>query len=226
MTDSRWYSALNAIMHFRADVESTDASKTARKAEELCVAAIALVALQEVEQRQFWIQPVSDKEQSPDVRTITFYDKGDGSAPDGVMQDVEVVSYEFVSGESVPGFLLRTKFAKGKAYDEQTTILLHIKEATKYPGAKEWEEVLGGSHHRSPVMLLGRAHPIEPVYTLIQVYPGYKKILEFNLPDLLKKQGYSGVLNLRRGSKKKNVRYDSEKHCPLEIMGIKCKGLN
>ena len=225
MTDPRWYSALNAIMHFRVDVDPADTSKTARKAAELCIAATALVALQEVEQRQYWIQPVSDKEESPDVRTITFNDKGEDRAPDGVMQDVEVVSYEHASGESVPDFLLRTKFGKGKAYDEHTTILLHVKEAAKCPGAKEWAEALKDSPHHSPVMLLGRADATEPVYTLIQVHPGYKEILEFNLPELMKKQDYSGVLNLSRGSKKKNVRYESDKHCPLESMGITCKGL-
>ena len=212
-------------MHFRADIDPKDTSKPARKAAELCIAATALVAFQEVEKKQYWIQPVSDKEETPDVRTITFIDKGDDRSPDGVIQDVEVVSYEHSTGESIPDFLLRTKFAIGKAYDEHTTILIHVKEAAKCPGAKEWMDALKDSPNHSPVIILGRANATEPVYTLIKVHPNYKKILEFNLPELLKKQGYSGVLNLSRGSKKKNVQYESDKHCPLENMGITCKGL-
>lgn len=225
MTDSRWYALSNAILHYRSDISLGDTSKIARKTEELCAVATAIVGIQEVEKRQYWIQPVSDAEGSPDARTMTCYEQEEDRAPDCTMQDVEMVTYEHSSGESLVDFLLRTKLSQGKSYDEKTTILVYAKEAVKCPPAKEWDKALKNLLHRSPVMILGRAHATDPIYILIQVYPSYKKIIEFNLPETMLKQGYAGVLNISRGSKKKNMKYESEKHCPFESLGVKCKSL-
>jgi len=110
MTDPQWYSALNVIMHFRADlVPPFIQTKQTRKAEELNAAAIALVGIQQVQQRQYWIQPVSDKENSPDVRTLTCFDTPDDKAPDCAYQDVEVVSYEHSPNETLIEFLLHSR---------------------------------------------------------------------------------------------------------------------
>lgn len=225
MTDKRWYSAFNVIIHFHNDFKKDDTSKFYRKAKELYVSATALVGFQEVENKQYWIQAVSDAEGSPDTRTITCHNTDDDTAPNYTMKDVEVVTYEHSTGESLIDFLLRTKFSKGKSYDNKTTILLYVKEASSFPSAQQWFQSLNGLPHLSPVIILGRYHKTEPIYTLIQVYPQYKEILEYNLPELLSKQEYRGVLNLSRGTKKKEVYYEGEEHCPFESLGFQCKGL-
>ncbi|HEV7702200.1 MAG TPA: hypothetical protein VGO63_02025 [Candidatus Paceibacterota bacterium] len=224
MKDARWYSALNVVAHVQTDIE---AGKVPKKVEEMWAASVMLTGMQEIQGRQYWLQPVSDSEGSPDIRTITRIDRMDDRAPDYVFQDLEIVSYTASSasaGESLPAFLLRTKLAPQKAYDELTTILIWTKVAPPSSTATEWRAALAGINTHVPnVMLLGHAHPTEPLYSLVQVYPDpLPMIAGFNLPNLLKKQGYTGVITLMRGTKKKEVRREGEDHCPFEKLGVKC----
>jgi hypothetical protein len=224
MGDGRWYSAGNAVLHFREDIVPGDTSKLARKAEELCITGAMLVGMQEVEQKQYWLKAVPDEEYSPDVRSITLIEREGGRAPDGQFQDVEVVTYTHSSKESLIEFLLRTKLSENKAYDEQTVILLYVKEAVMCPPPREWIVGLNGCKHRCPVLLLGHAHATEPIFTLKQVYPVYKEIITFNLPKTIAKQGYTtGTINLTWNPNKKEVRRENDVHCPFESLGIVCK---
>ena len=223
MQDKRWYSALNVVAHYYADFEPGLAVKLPKKADEMWATAVMLVGIQEIEKRQYWMQPVSDTEGSPDVRTITSIERDDDRARDYVSQDVEVVTYtRDSSGESLSDFLLRTKLSPEDAYDELTTILVWAKGAVHSPSASEWRTALKDVKQKTPVVLLGRAHPNEPMYSLIQVHPVPKQILQFNLPDTLKAQRYTGVLNLNQGGKNRTERREGEDHCPFESLGVEC----
>lgn len=222
MQDKRWYSALNVIAHFYNDFEAVS-TKPPKKAEEMWAVAVMLAGLQEVEHRPYWMQPVSDREGSPDVRTIARIERNDDRARDYVYQDVEVVTYTTASsGESLPNFLLRTKLSPGKAYDDLTTILIWAKGAVYSPPAAQWAATLKDMKSQVPVALVGRAHVTEPIYSLAQVHPNPHQVIQFNLPETLKKQGYTGVINLARGTKNVMARREGEEHCPFESLGVKC----
>jgi len=227
MRDRRWYSALNVIAHFHGDLKpQVIDGRVLKKAEEMWAAAVMLVGMQEVEGRQYWMQPVSDAEGSPDVRTIRRMERTDGKAPHYTYQDVEVVTYTSASvGENLPEFLLRTKLSPLKAYDALTTILVYAKQAVQSPPRAEWDAVLTSVSNIAPVMLIGRSHETEPIYTLMQVHPDRHPIIEFNLVELLEKQKYTGVIQLSRGVKDSTETREGEDHCPFESLGIKCKDL-
>lgn len=226
MTDPRWYSAMNVVSHVQTD---TTPGAVPKKVEELWAVSIMLAAVQEIEQKQYWLQPVSDKEGSPDVRTL-FVDKvysGDRSN-DYSMQDVEVVTYSAASaarGETLPEFVLRTKLSKDKAYDDVTTILVWVQVAPPPSDAKEWMAVLARAKTKVPsVFVLGQSHPVDPTYHLMQVYPRpFPIAVDYDASDLLVNQGYAGVLDLARGTKKKSRISPAEEHCPFESLGIVCK---
>lgn len=223
MQDKRWYSALDVIAHYYADFDPVLGVKPSKKADEMWAVAVMLVGIQEVEKRQYWMQPVSDTEGSPDVRTITRIERDDDRARDYVYQDVEVVTYtEASSDENLTDFLLRTKLSPDDAYDELTTILVWAKGAAHSPSASEWQTALKDVKQKTPVVLVGRAHPSEPIHSLIQVHPAPRRILEFSLPDALKAQRYTGVLNLKRGGKNRSIRREGEDHCPFESLAVKC----
>src|SRR5665213_3151077 len=211
MKDPRWFSALNVIAHFHEDFGTSP--NPPKKAEEMWATAIMLTGIQEVEGRQYWMQPVSDAEGSPDVRTIMRTERNDGKAPHYIYQDVEVVTYTAASSaESLPQFLLRTKLSPLKAYDELTQILIWAKVAVQSPPKAEWDAVLKDVKNLAPVMLIGLVHETEPTYSLMQVHPNRHKIIDFNVLEVLKKQKYTGVINLVRGSKDVTTSRPGEDH--------------
>jgi hypothetical protein len=225
LRDPRWYSALNVVAHANAD---TEPGKVPKKVEEMWAAAVMLVGMQEIQGRQYWLQPVSDSEGAPDVRTITKLERNDGRADDYTFQDLEVVSYTDASrGEPLPTFLLRTKLAPDKAYDHLTTVLIWAKAAPPSSTVSEWKAAMSGVKTQVPqVMLLGRSHPTEPIYSLVEVYPNPRPLIaEYHLVDVLKRQGYTGVINLVRGVQKKEVRREGEEHCPFEKLGVVCTSI-
>jgi hypothetical protein len=228
MKDPRWYSALNVVAHAHSDflTQTGVIIPPPKKVEEMWAVAVMLVGIQESEKKQYWMQPVADSEGTPDVRTITRIERTDDRAPDYTYQDVEVVTYTVASStETLPEFLLRTKLAPDKAYDDLTTILIWAKDAVKCPPNAEWLAILKSVRQRTPVMLLGKMHSTDPIYSLVQVHPVCKPIMNFNLPETLLKQKYTGVMNLARGTKNKNMRREGEEHCPFESFGINCANL-
>lgn len=226
MYNPRWYSAVSVLSHFHSDIgyPLPDNSKTTRKAEELYVAAIVSTGMQELTKQKSWIQPVSDAEQSPDVRALIKFANTDDKADDYAQIDLEIVNYEHSQSESLIQFLLRTKFSDTKSYDEKTTIILRVKEKIRLPSEEEWVNSLKNSKCKSPVILLGRTDPIKPEYTIIQVYPKYQELTNFNLLDIVQSTTNNvGTINLKRGTKKKETLPRDELHCPFENLGIKCR---
>ncbi len=225
MHNPRWYSTVNVLSHFHGDIgyPLPNNSKIIRKAEELYIASIVSRGMEELTKQKSWIQPVSDEEQSPDVRAIVQLETTGDKANNYALVDLEIVNYEYSPNETLIQFLLRTKFSGAKAYDEKTTIILRVKEKTRLPSEEEWVNSLKDSKCKSPVIILGRTDPIKPEYTITQVYPEYKELIDINLLDLVKNTTNNvGTINLKRGTKKLETLSKDELHCPFENLGIKC----
>lgn len=221
MTDRIWFPALNVAAHFEADFVDI---KVPKKVEEMMSVAIAIAAIQEIQNKQYWIQGVSDQEQSPDVRTMCCDQPKDGKAPMCYQQDVEVVSYtEYSTSQALVDFVATTKFAKDTAYDDLTTILVYVKTKTRLPSAKKWSSVLSKTGKNNPVFVLGRINPQKPEYRLAIVHPIVEGAVDYNAPELLRKQGYTSVMKWSRGTRIAETYDPNEKHCPFEKFGISCK---
>lgn len=226
MHNPRWYSTVNVLSHFHSDIgyPLPDNSKNTRKAEELYIASIVAKGMEDLTKQKSWIQPVSDQEQSPDVRVIVETETPEGKATNYAQIDLEVVNYEHASSETLIKFLLRTKFSGTKSYDEKTTIILRVKEKTALPSEEEWATALKNSRCKSPVIILGRTNPIKPEYTITQVYPEYNELTNINLLGIAKNTiDNIGTMNLKRGTKKSETLNRDELHCPFENLGIKCR---
>lgn len=225
MNNPRWYSTVNVLSHFHSDIgyPLPDNSKSIRKAEELYIASIVSRGMEELTKQKSWIQPVSDKEESPDVRAIVQINNDGDKADDYLLIDLEIVNYEHSQNEDLIQFLIRTKFSGKKGYDDKTTIILRVKEKTLLPSKNKWVSSLKGTKCKSPVIILGRTDPVKPDYTITQVYPEYKELININLLDIIKNTTNNvGTINLKRGSKKLETLSRDETHCPFENLGIKC----
>ncbi|MBU2158799.1 hypothetical protein KJ848_01300, partial [Patescibacteria group bacterium] len=124
--------------------------------------------------------------------------------------------------ESLPEFLLRTKLSPKKSYDALTTILIWAKNSAYCPDKAEWDSVLAGVTSPVTVVLVGQSKKNQPVYSLIQVHPDRKNVIEFDLSKTLLRQGYTGVVNLSLGTKDVTISHPGEEHCPFESFGADC----
>jgi hypothetical protein len=225
LKDPIWYAPHSVIYHYGQHLDplppENKFTKEFKKADELLVAAHALLGIQ-IAEGDHWMQPVADSEGSPDVRTGHFLPPDGQHAPHWEYQDVEVVSFLPQPNEDLGKFLSRTKLSKAKAYDEKTIILFHIQTGTQI---NSWEEIATALQNTSavcPVIGLGRTHPERKDYVLFQLHPQLKVIANYNLNEILKAQSPRSVLNLRRGSKPSNTKRPNEEHCPFESMGFAC----
>jgi hypothetical protein len=225
LEDPIWYTPHSVIYHYAAHLDSLPIKqkegKVFRKADELVVAAHALLGIQ-IKEGDHWMQLVSDSESSPDVRTGHFLPSDGIHAPHWEYQDIEVVSFVPTPGEDVGAFLTRTKLSKAKAYDDKTIVLLHVQTGTQI---KSWEDIataLKATGAVCPVIGLGRTDPVRKDYVLFQLHPRIAALAKYNLDDILKTQSRRSVLNLRRGSKPSNESRPNEEHCPFESLGFQC----
>jgi len=224
MVDPYWYPALNVAAHFNADFAEIPAPK---KAKEMMAVAIAMAGMQAMHSHPYWIQGVSDTEGSPDVRTMCNEKRDDGQSPWGLQQDVEVVTYtQHSATQTLAEFVAGTKLAVESPYDALTTILVDVQAATKLPLPDEWAAVLAATGRKNPVLVLGKIHPTQPIYRLAVVHPVVEGAIDYNPFDLLRGQGYTKVLKIKRGLKVEEIYDPNEKHCPFEKFGVRCKLLS
>lgn len=221
MEDKIWYPALNVAAHFEADFQNVPVPK---KAEEMMTVAVAIAGIQELQQKQYWIQGVLDNEQSPDVRTICNEKRNDNKAPWCYQQDVEVVSYtKYSANMNLAEFVAKTKLSSNKAYDNLTTILVNVQAEVPLPSAYNWSSVLTSTGRHNPVLVLGKINLQKPHYRLAIVHPIVEGAIDYDPLVLLKKQGDTGVIKWSRGTKKRHTKDTDEKHCPFEKFGVKCQ---
>jgi hypothetical protein len=220
MVDKTWYPPINVAAHFETDIANV---RPPKKAQEMMAVAIAMAGMQELHQRQYWIQGVLDSEQSPDVRTM-YCDPPEGdNAPQCYQQDVEVVTYtSHSSGTPLDLFVADTKLSKESAYDELTTILVNIETGVHIPSPAEWSSLLTSTGKRNPVLVLGRISK-NNIHRLAFVHPVFEGGIDYHAPTLLKKHGSPKVVTWSFGTKAKEVVGNDEKHCPFENFGVECK---
>lgn len=224
MIDPYWYPALNVAAHFETDLANIPAPK---KAKEMMAVAIAMAGMQALRGYPYWIQGVSDTEGSPDVRTMCNDKIGRSKSPWGLQQDVEVVTYtEHSATQTLAEFVANTKLAVEKPYDDLTTILVDVQVAARLSSANEWSTVLTATRRRNPVLVLGKISTTQPIYRLAVVHPIVEGAIDYNPYDLLKRQGYTKVLKVIKGTKAQETYDGSEKHCPFEKLGVQCRLLS
>ncbi len=226
MTDNLWFPPLNVIHHFRElerQGKLVPGSKIYRKAAEGYIVAISLMGVMKILGREFWMQLVSDDEGSPDVRT-GCYDKKIRDN-DFSVQDVEVVTFdEHASEDNLIDFLMNTKLARKKSYDDQTTILCHVHRPTWVPPYAELQASLANKHltTKAPVIVIGRSDPTKEIYKMAQIYPAVDLVTSFDLIEECHKHPKRHILRLRRSGKPtiEVVSNPKEKHYPFEKLGV------
>jgi len=221
MVDKIWYPVSNVISHFETDFADISAPK---KAQEMKAVAVAMVGMQELQRKQYWIQGVSDSEQSPDVRTMCCDPVEGDKAPWCHQQDVEVVTYtKHSTKKTLIEFVVSTKLSENSSYDELTTVLVNVETEVKFPSQKEWSQALTATGKNNPVLVLGRVKRDIPEFRLAFVHPVFEGFADYNLLTLLSKQGHSKVMEWSLGTRAKETVDDSKKHCPFEQFGVKCR---
>lgn len=224
LEDPIWYPPLNVAHYFMmlegCTNEDDKKQKPFRKAEEMFAVSLMLLGIEKAQNRKYWLQAVGDDAQSPDVRTGTFTPPTTSAAPMFSTQDVEVVTYDENSTDSLFDFLKRTKLSPSSSYDELTTVLCRIRRGAQLPPLHELHKQLASIGSKVPVMILGKISPDQDLYKIFQVNPAIDLVVEFNLAEELRRQ-HTGILKLKPGSKSDNQSFPDEKHYPFEKLGFK-----
>lgn len=153
---------------------------------EAWASAIACFGFNILQKNEFRLQLVNPKERSPDIRVLYQLPipKDYKYESNGAYWDIEVVTLDKNSPEKyVDDFLLRTKLASTKSYDNKTIILCFINK--KIEGGKVWREVhmeLSKVKHKNNVFLLGSPKPPpEFTYVFARVHPRLDSVIEIDL---------------------------------------------
>ena len=173
--------------------------------------AIMLLGIEKMQNREYWLQIVDPKEQTPDIRTATHMTETDRRLE---CQDVEVVHLESHSVEDVEDFLKRTKLSAKKSYPESTIILCAINKNIR---TKRWEDIsvsLAGVGKKNDIYLLGRIDPREFKYQLSRIYPKFDQIAIFDLIKEARKPARDCV-RFERSTKVKDYR-ENTSYDPFE----------
>lgn len=222
MKDPIWYAPLNVIFHFKKHENSASFKnhKHFKKAEEAFFVATMLVGIMAIQERNYWMQIVGDDEGSPDIRTGNYKNpRGTRNNP-WTTQEVEVVTFEDHSNESLLEFLKRTKLSQKKAYDPFTTILCRIKKDVHIPPLKTLVAELMKENYQSPIIILGKTSRDQETYKIAPINPQLDLVMEFDLAKELEAKKHTGVLNLKRGSDPIFDSHPQDKHYPFEKIGI------
>ena len=224
-----WFSPVNVVYHAsqlnQSATEIEKKTKKFRKVVETYMVAIMVTGMTLIDSKQYWLQLVEDKEQSPDVRTVCKSDILDPKFDNMDYQDVEVVGYNSTGGRSLPEFLATTKFSGLKAYDNKTYILGYMSDDQ---GGMSLDDLslakeMASFEFRSPTLFVAASTSDRRRYRLLQLAPEVCTLVEFDLEEELIKLGqrpdYVGVLNLKRGSRRPATKNPADKHYPFERLG-------
>lgn len=159
--------------------------------DEAWATSIACFGFNQLMNNEFRLRLVDPKEGSPDLKILYQLPipKNYKYETNGAYWDIEAVTLEENSPEKyVDNFLLRTKLASTRSYDEKTVILCHINK--KIEGGKIWREVhkeLSKIKHKNNVFLLGSPKPPpEFKFVFARVHPGLDSVIEIDLRESMK----------------------------------------
>lgn len=186
--------------------------------QEACAVAITLIGLTPLQNRAYWMQIVSDKEQHPDVRS------GYGeSEVTWMSQPIEVVTFDYHSKEeSISDFLIRTKLAKRGAYRLPTTVLCVVDRNLQLIDFEKISEAVKHKESAPPmIIVMGKTSSIDGnMYKIAQITPVISLIREFDLRKELLTDKRDPILILKRGRGLDSKIPLNEKYCPFEKLGI------
>lgn len=229
MHDPIWFSPLNVIHHgnlLKKTIPKEELkSKKFRKVIEACTVAQMLVGIMVKENKEYWMQLVDDKEETPDIRTIRYADKHRENFDMLEQVDVEVIEYESHTRLSIPEFIVAKKFSKKKSYDENTIILCHIGSGVKgyLPPGDEVKKILGQIKSSCDILFLAGANPTSTILSLYTLRPEPGLLLKYDpvveLKNMNLKKKLMGVVSFKLGSRRPSE-YDSDtKYYPFEKLG-------
>jgi hypothetical protein len=226
MEDKYWYNPVNVIYEFEALLQKgvfNKDTKKAKKAKEMYIGAIFTIGLVSKWRKDFWIQMVDDKEESPDVKTICRHPERQGEMS---LQDMEIVTMGKWGDGSITDFLLKTKLSSNKAYDDFTNVVCFIDRELNDISAEEININLLKHHpdKKYPVFLLVQTHPTEAIYKLVQIYPVVDMNIDFDLYKECQKITYPAVFiysKVPMGKKRELSLPDTEKPInPFEKLNL------
>lgn len=148
-------------------------------------AAVACLGFNKLLGKEFRLQLVSPKEQSPDIRvSFEVAAPADSKYKEFLHYwDIEIVTLDEHSPEqNVDDFLKRTKFAATKSYDKETIILCYINK--DIVNGKSWMGISNGLCQlalQNSTFLLGKIHPTEFRYHLACVHPKLDSPIEIDV---------------------------------------------
>lgn len=223
LEDPIWFSPVNVIAQFEGLKQTgklTPEMPAYQKAYETFVAAVTVLGVMATNDERYYVQTVNNGS-SPDARTGCYKRRENDN--DFAIQDIEVVTYEDHSNDSLPEFLYRTKLSKSrKSYDELTHIVCHVNKFIQIPSGIELNKSLKllGPQNQSPVMVVGRVNPTQGIWKVMQIFPELDLLSEFNLLEECKKKR-SGNITLRKSVGGPIRTYSAtEKHYPFEKFGL------
>lgn len=167
-------------------------SSTLQKAlDEAWAASIACFGFNQLMSNEFRLRLVDPKEGSPDIKVLYQLPvpKNYKYETNAAYWDIEVVTLNNNSPEKyVDDFLLRTKLASTRSYDQKTIVLCYINKTIT--GGKVWKKVqreLSKVRHKNSVFLLGAPKP-PPEYKFLfaRVHPSLDSITTFDLQQAMK----------------------------------------
>ncbi len=215
-TDDIWYPPSSILFHGSRKLGDKTISSSLRKViRESMSTAIMLVGIEKMTGATFYLQPVGQNEQTPDVRTMSLDLDSD---PDMMLiQEVEVVTLEDNSDESVDDFLKRTKLSPFKSYPPTTVILCHFDKTSHQ--TKSWMDVhksIKETGSKLEVYVLARVDGKTQKYQLVQVNPVIN-LVEYDVTQELTAKPPKTVLKMRR-SKDKRMIPTGEVNIPFSIL--------
>lgn len=226
LEDPVWFSPINFIHHAnilnKSLTPKEKKTKEFRKVIEAYSVAQMLLGVIARENREYWMQLVDDKHGTPDIRTIRYADLHRENFDDMEQVDVEVVEYEEHSMMSVPEFIVKKKFSEKKSYDKNTVILCHLGGkilATSLPEIEDIDRIMNAANISCMVIFLVASNPDATRLKLIQMRPSLGLLIEFDMFEAIHSRKYTGVINLKRGTRRPLEHYPNNKRYPFEKLG-------
>jgi hypothetical protein len=176
-----WFSPEKVLLRYDQKMQALGAAfqklpeyKTMREAQ---AAGLLLIGMQKMQGREYWMQLVNPKEQSPDIRSATQMIEIDNRLQ---TQDVEVVTLGPYVLENVDDFLRRTKLANTKTYPNDVTILCYIDRDTTVASWRDVSNALKQTGKKNDVFILGRTDKQAPKYQLARINPEIDHVIRFD----------------------------------------------
>jgi hypothetical protein len=205
-----WFSPRKIIIRYHERLKEMVEGKFAssswdiKQVQEAVTVATALLGIQKINSKEYWLQIIDPREGTPDIRTMTL--NSDGSKLE--VQDIEVVTMvEEYSEDNIRDFLLRTKLTT-KVYPKNTTILCFINKATYIGPLDRILENMEEGLIRNDIVLMGRTDPMYENYQIGWAHPSPHHAVQFNLGEELVKTPMCDVLQTKKSTKPEKIKME------------------